>query len=170
MTTLLDIAKQFFIEDEWPVKDIEGETILSTGFSGQNGQWRCRARTDEERFQLYFHSYFPKNAPYETRPAVMEFLTRANYGLLIGNFEMDIHDGEIRYKTSLDVEGDDLTPALVKQLVYANVLTMDRYFLGLEAVLDETQTPAQAIKMIERPTAALPSNLPTSPADDQIEA
>ena len=25
-----------------------------------------------------------------------EFLTRANYGLVFGNFEMDMHDGEIR--------------------------------------------------------------------------
>jgi len=35
---------------------------------------------------------------------VNEFLTRANYGLNIGNFEMDFQDGEIRFKTAIDVE------------------------------------------------------------------
>jgi len=44
-----------------------------------------------------------------------KFLTRANYGMMIGNFEMDFTDGEIRYKTSIDVEGDKLSSALIKR-------------------------------------------------------
>jgi len=45
------------------------------------------------------------------RGAVAEFINRANYGIIIGNFEMDFADGEIRYKTSIDVQGDKLTSA-----------------------------------------------------------
>jgi hypothetical protein len=29
--------------------------------------------------------------------------------MIIGNFEMDFEDGEIRYKTSIDVEDDSLS-------------------------------------------------------------
>ena len=77
------------------------------------------------------------NAPGERMAAVAEFITRANYGLIIGNFELDFSDGEIRYKTSLDVEGDRLSQALIKQLVYTNVLTMDQYLPGILAVLEQ---------------------------------
>ena len=45
----------------------------------------------------------------EQRQIVAELLARINYGLNIGNFELDMTDGEIRYKTSIDVEGGELT-------------------------------------------------------------
>lgn len=41
-----------------------------------------------------------------------EFLTRANYGLVFGNFEMDMHDGEIRYKPSFRAAEKPLVPML----------------------------------------------------------
>ncbi|MEL6492946.1 MAG: YbjN domain-containing protein [Cyanobacteria bacterium J06621_3] len=75
-----------------------------------------------------------------------QFITRANYGLILGNFELDYTDGEIRYKTSLDVESDRLTPALTKNLIYTNVMTMDQYLPGLLAVLEQQTPPGQAIK------------------------
>jgi hypothetical protein len=69
--------------------------------------------------------------------------------MIIGNFELDYNDGEIRYKTSLDVEETPLTDALVRHLVYANVLTMDKYFPGLMRVLYAGIDPAIAIEEVE---------------------
>ena len=43
----------------------------------------------------------PVKVPVEKRAAVCEFITRANYGLTLGNFELDMNDGEIRYKVTL---------------------------------------------------------------------
>ncbi len=68
----------------------------------------------------------------------------------IGNFELDFDSGEIRFKTSLDVTGDRITPALIKQLVYINVLTIDQYLPSIQAVLDGA-TPVDAIRAIEQP-------------------
>lgn len=51
----------------------------------------------------------PKNWvlwPENKRLAVAEILTRANLGMIIGNLELAFVDREIRYKTSIDVEGD----------------------------------------------------------------
>lgn len=83
--------------------------------------------------------------------AIAHFLTLANYGTLIGNFELDFSDGEIRYKTSIDVQGDRLTPALIKRLVYTNVTMMDDYLPGIQAVV-AGQDPAEAIRAIEQPS------------------
>ena len=128
---------------------MEGKTILRTGFSGKNGKWTCFAQARESQQQFIFYSVCPNAAPEDKRPPAMEFITRANYGLVIGNFEMDISDGEIRYKTSIDVEGGELTHVLIRQVVYSNVMTMNKYLPGLMSVLYANVSPEQAIHTIE---------------------
>jgi hypothetical protein len=149
MAAMLDIAISFFEEDDWTFTQFEGQPILQLGFRGESGQWNCYAQAREEQAQFLFYSVCPVNAPEERRPAVAEFVTRANYGLFIGNFELDLDDGEIRYKTSIDVEGDRLSPALVQQLVYANIFTMDRYLPGIMRVIYGDASPMEAIAQVE---------------------
>ena len=62
--------------------------------------------------------------------AIAELLTRANYGIRIGNFERDYSDGEIRDKSSLDFECQSLTPTLIRNSIYPAVQTMDYYLPG----------------------------------------
>jgi hypothetical protein len=96
--------------------------------------------------------------------AIAEFLTRANYGMTIGNFELDYTDGEIRYKTSIDVTNDHLSSALIQTLVYTNVAMMDEYLPGIKAVLAGEQ-PEAAIAMIEqRPAIAVDAETPDDSA------
>ena len=144
-----DSIVEFFQKDNWPFSEMEGKTILRTGFSGKNGKWTCFAQARENQSQFIFYSVSPNAAPQDKIPAAVEFITRANYGLVIGNFEMDLADGEIRYKTSIDVEGDELSFALIRQTVYANVMTMNKYLPGLMSVLYANVAPAQAIAQIE---------------------
>ena len=55
--------------------------------------------------------------------------------MIIGNLELDYSDGEIRYKTSVDIEDVEVVEPLIRHLIYANVLTMDKYFPGLMRVI-----------------------------------
>jgi hypothetical protein len=81
--------------------------------------------------------------------AIAEFLTRANSGTIIGNFELDFTNGEIRYKTSIDVQGDSLSSELIKQLVYVNVTMMDEYLPGIMSVIYGEVEPKDASAQIE---------------------
>jgi len=146
---MLNVVVQFFQQDGWPFTHSEEQMFLRTGFQGENGQWNCYAHVREEQAQFIFYSVCPVKAPEAKRPALAEFLTRANYGLYIGNFELDFDDGEARFKTSLGVEGEQLTLALVQQMVYANVLMMDRYLPGILRVVYGDAPPAEAIAEIE---------------------
>lgn len=153
MAGIMAMARQFFVEDDWKFQEIEGADTLRMGFNGHNGTWTCYAQAREADEQFVFYSVIPALVPEAKRPAMAEFLHRANYGLRIGNFEIDYSDGEIRYKTSIDVEGDRLTPQLVKMLVYANLTTCDRYFGGIMKVLYTETAPFDAIQEIENPPA-----------------
>jgi Putative bacterial sensory transduction regulator len=131
--TILQEMLNFFTEDDWNFTKLQGESVLQLPFQGTNGKWNCYAKAREEN----------------KRQAVAEFLTRANYGLMIGNFELDFNDGEIRYKTSIDIVGDNLSFALIKNLVYTNVTMMDEYLPGILFVIDGNASPKEAITKIE---------------------
>ena len=104
---------------------------------------------NDEQKLFFFYSVCPINVPDDKRSPIAEFITRANYGIKIGNFELDFNDGEVRYKTSIDVENDDLTPALISNHVYANIWTMDRYLPGIMSVVYSDEAPVDAIQKIE---------------------
>jgi hypothetical protein len=146
---IFEVALNFFNQDNWPFSQSEDEPILNLVFQGTNGEWVCYAKAREEENQFVFYSNCQVNVPANKRQAMAEFLTRANHGLVIGNFEMDFEEGLIRYKTSIDVESDRLTPALVKQVVYANVITMDKYLPGIMKVIYGDVSPKEAISKIE---------------------
>ncbi|BAZ78766.1 YbjN domain-containing protein [Sphaerospermopsis kisseleviana CS-549] len=139
----------FFKNDDWPFVQLSGQPALQIGFHGKNGKWNCYARAREEQQQFVFYSICPVNAPEQKRLAVAEFITRANSGMMIGNFELDFSDGEISYKTSIDVEGDRISSALIKRLVYANVMMMDEYLPGILSVIYGNVSPVDAITQIE---------------------
>jgi hypothetical protein len=153
MSQLFDAIIEFFNADEWPYAQLEQSSALRMGFQGDNGNWLCYANVREERQQFLFYSVCPVNAPPDKRPLLAEFLTRANYDLPIGNFELDFDDGEIRFKTSADIEGDRLSDALLKNLVYTNVITMDHYLPGIMSVLYGETSPLEAINRLENGNA-----------------
>lgn len=153
MGQIFETMSKFFTDDEWPFSQLEERPILRTGFRGDNGEWACYAQAQEEQEQFIFYSVCSVQAPEEKRSTMAEFLTRANYGLLIGNFEMDFSDGEIRYKTSVDFEGERASSALIQNLVYANVWAMDRYLPGIMSTIYGDVSPAQAIARVEGESA-----------------
>ena len=91
----------FFEEDGWPFVQIEGEPLLQMVFQGENGKWTCYAKARDDQKQFVFYSVCPLNAPDSKRLAVAEFLTRANYGIIIGNFELDFVSGKFATKPVL---------------------------------------------------------------------
>lgn len=149
MGKIFDAMVKFFKEDKWQYTELEAGATLRMGVSGKNGKWTCFARAREQQEQFVFYSVCSVNAPEDKRSDIAECLTRANYGLVIGNFELDYGDGEIRYKSSIDVENDRLTSPLIKNLVYANVAMMDKYLPGIMAVLYGGASPTKAIAQIE---------------------
>lgn len=119
------------------------------GYTGKNGDLRCFATMRVDLEQFIFYATVPIKVPEESRGAMAEFLTRANYGLRIGNFELDYSDGEVRYKSSVDFEDAELTPALIRNVMYPSVQTVDRYLPGILRVTYGGATPLEAIHEIE---------------------
>lgn len=147
---LLAKVMAFLAEDEWKYEQVQGTTILRMAFKGDNGQWTVIVQSKEVQGQVLFYSISAQSVENGRREAVAEYLHRANYGRPLGNFEMDFDDGEVRFKTSIDVEGAELTPTQIRNLIYVNVVTFDRYLPGLNSVIAGELEPAAAIEKVEK--------------------
>jgi hypothetical protein len=102
---------------------------------------------DVQNVVLLF-SVCPLRVPRERRGEASLFLTHANHGLVAGNFELDLEDGEIRYKTVLQLHEGRIDRPTLKRAVRANGLAMETYLPGIGAVI----TGASARSAFERCT------------------
>lgn len=152
MTSLLETAEAFFEEYGWTTKRSHLPSELWTDYKGKHGHWPCIARTIEAKQQLIFYSMCPFIIPEQRSDAVMKFLTIVNYDLIMGNFEQDLSRGEVRFKTSLRLNGTPLSTELIEPLVYINALTMDYYLAGIRAVA-EGASPESVLTLIAGPAA-----------------
>lgn len=132
---------------EW--HETSDDEVIRTDVTGENGAWACYVvcRERDERCTVY--SQAPWETPEARRIEMAELLTRINFGLPVGNFEMDYADGEIRFKTSIDVTGSRLGYELFENLLDSNLSAMDVYYPALEAVRDGRLSPAAAVAMVE---------------------
>jgi hypothetical protein len=145
---LLGELKRVFVENGWPFSEVRGAQVLVSDLSGPLGTWKFYAQVVEEQDLILLYSVCPLHVPAERRREVSQFLTGANYGLAAGNFELDLEDGEIRYKTVLHSYGDGLDAELLKKLVRSNGMAMETYLPGIGSVI--TGTPA--LPALERRT------------------
>ena len=138
MTKIFEPTVAFLEANRWDfVKDVE-DNIIHTGYQGRHDNWQCYARAREEQNQLVFYSIAPTRAPIERREAVALYLMHVNYGLILGYFELDLSDGEVRFKTSLDIGNHNLTNSLIKPVIFTNVSMMDKYWPAIKSIIDGT--------------------------------
>jgi hypothetical protein len=149
MTAILDRVISFFQQEDWVFDHVVSQQVLRLEVEGNNGEWVCYAKAKEEDQQFVFYSNLPDGVPIEKRMAVAEYITRVNYGLIMGNFELDLDDGEVHYKTSIEAAPAILTADLIRPVVYANVAIMDFYLPGFQQIIAADVSPIEAISQLE---------------------
>lgn len=145
---LVGVVLQFFDEHGWPVEEVEAGELFETSFDGEHGRWPCRLHCYDTDGRFVFVSALASLVPAERRAAIAELCNRANFGLAVGNFELDHDGGEARFRTSLDALDSFASVELVRNVVVANVITFDQYLPAIEAVLAGAE-PAAAVAAIE---------------------
>lgn len=148
MSEIFDVALAYFEQLDWGVDEDTEAEIFRCEYEGDHGSWVCFGRARADINQFIFLSVLEKKTPKAKRILMAEYLTRANFGLNIGNFEMDFDDGEIRYKTSIDIGNASLNTDLMDPIVKANLIIMDDYLPGIKAVISGKKTPAEAVNMV----------------------
>lgn len=90
------------------------------------------------------------NATPEVTDSIIRYLTMANYGLLEGNFEFDVRDGEIRYKVYTNTRDlDDVSEGMIEDAILIPAAMFERYGDGIAALLMGFSDPETEIKNAE---------------------
>ena len=116
-------------------EDGDGRYVASMGFSVdcRLGSVRLLAIADGGAIQSI--GICPLNAGVKDYDMVVEYLTRANYGLRVGNFEFDHADGEVRYQSCLVSCAGTPEQENVECAVDMPIRMFDRYGDGLVRAL-----------------------------------
>lgn len=75
------------------------------------------------------------NVAEANRGEVAEYLTRANYAINFGNFEMDMSDGEVRYKYAVDCNQAIPSTQVIDRTVDVPLVMFNRYGNDLVKVM-----------------------------------
>lgn len=106
---------------------VKKQTAVAFSMKAENGIFQCFAEVKEELNIFIFYSTFGFVIPENRRVFFCELLTRINCGLVMGNFELDMNEGELRYKTSIDYEGGDLIDKFIENIISSNLSVIDSY-------------------------------------------
>jgi hypothetical protein len=147
--SMIEEVIEYFDNHGFKYCQVPGKSTLNLGITGRSGKWFLSAQVIEDRTCFALYSRFPIEITRNKFSDICEFIARANYGLLIGNFELCYEMGEVRYKTSIDFGETGLNKDLIHQLIRANLATMDRYFPGIMAVIFGNISPEEAISKVE---------------------
>ncbi len=148
MSDLLAAATTYFAERGWPVAQHDTLPVLRMEYEGAHGTWPCFVKIDEARQQVDVLSLLPDLVTPEHRTEVAVFLTRANYLVPLGHFDMDFSDGEVRFRATIDVSQAPLTSGLLDPLVKANWVVVDQHLPELRAVASGERSPEDAMSRV----------------------
>lgn len=100
----------------------------------------------EERYLVYA---FLNNRVQRARISeVSEFLHRANFGLINGNFELDFETGGVRYKSFVNAKEAAVSGAIIRESVTVPVVMFGKYGDALLSVMTSRINPEAAIRSI----------------------
>ena len=150
--SLIETAAASLKDLQLEATKVENFPVLNLVVKIPNGKLDMFIHAHEETGRLLVYSR-PQNLVIrqENIPHIADFINRANYGLPLGNFELDMNDGELNFKNSVEVTGGVLTKEMVDTLVKFSIECVNRYLPGLTAVL-EGKSPKEAIEAIDGPT------------------
>ncbi|MEY4180521.1 MAG: hypothetical protein RLY70_4095 [Planctomycetota bacterium] len=136
----------------------ERQTIMAD-FRGDVGAFRLMARVDEDDSLLQVFAYIPIRATPGSRAMIAEAVARANFGMKVGKFELDMSDGELLYQAAHilvpDDSGETFLPDHVIGRVVGTALAMvDKYTPAYLSIIFGNETPEDAIRCVENASTA----------------
>jgi hypothetical protein len=144
---IFDFVVQFLNEQKssWTYERYKEETVIILGMQGHHGiKFRVVIDVKEDEKTILVYSIIAIYAMEDKKIAASELVNRLNYGLVVGNFEFDFEDGEIRFKNSIECKGIELTYEFIDILIMRSIITLDNASKCLIDVLLNGVSPAEA--------------------------
>ena len=150
METAFETLVRLFEDDELTHEVDYNRKVVSAGFKGRQANYRLYFYVDEEEGLLQIFAATSVIVPDGARPSVAEAVTRANYALKVGKFEMDYADGELRFQIYHCFSESTIDQQIVRRLLGTALHTFDRYFPAFMSIIYGNEVPKDAIEHVEK--------------------
>ena len=169
----ISMAMRYYQEGEGnETADTDADSSQDIQSEKEKGEveWGCVIRVHEHTQLVAFYGVLPFQLPESHLQAGMTLATQLNYDMMLGCVEIDIRDGEIRFKNSLDLEpiinasGGFVPPTVISYLLkgvmamtasfaplFSDLIASDPQDYELETLLEELNK-AQMDKTFFLPT------------------
>lgn len=118
--------------------------------TGDCAVYNCRFQITHNDDVLQARILFPVTArDPKMQPLVLEMLVRANNGMALGSFDIEVDSGQISFHLGQVIPGGVLEDKLIGGLFLTCMATSDRYFPALMRVMFGGSTPADAVYLAE---------------------
>ena len=148
-TPIVDYLKRYLDDKQWhythyrPRKnDPQKSHHLSLRMLNRSLDCGYLFRVQEKNTLLAVYGVLPFFIPESHQNAAMLLITQINYDMLIGNLELDIRDGELRYKNAIDIEIVGINDATIEYLLQS-VIAMTTVAYEIFSDLIHTQDPSK---------------------------
>lgn len=148
-TPIIDYLKLYFGSKHWHythykprISDAQQSHYLSLRMRNRKIDCGYLFRVQEKERLLAVYGILPFLIPESHQSAAMLLMTQINYDMIVGNLEMDVSDGEIRYKNALDVEVLGLDDDIIEHLLQS-VVAMTTVAYEVFSDLLNTQEPSE---------------------------
>ena len=139
----------FMKEHDWKYEYDEEHQVFISGVGLQNYVSSIQYAISIKDTHVINYAVLPLNAKKHIKRLV-EFLCRANYGLIFGNFEFDYRDGEIRYKLEMTSDAILADDSNIGILLFKPAMMMEKYIKGIVQVMTGTMKAKEAVALCEQ--------------------
>lgn len=153
--TIANAIKSYLKEDDWHFSFDEETGLFRFGLSLSSKIKKINYIVDVEEDEYIVYAIAPIGADEEDKKMMVnmaEFVCRANYGLNMGNFELDMRDGEIRFKCFVDCDGITPTDDMVRHSIRCPAAMFKRYGSGIVDIIFGNATAKEAVEKCEKAT------------------
>ena len=116
------------------VKDVEKEVLLFT-FANKQGPIRCQVTIFADRDMAQVQAYAPLAIPETSRNEVCRLAAMVNSRVIIGCLSIDPYDGEVLYRTSICIPGEQADEGLFESLIRIAINGMRQHLPYVQSIV-----------------------------------
>ena len=149
---IANAVNDFLKEDDWHFSFDENRGIFRFGLGLKGKLKKINYIVDIKDDEYLVYAISPLGADEEDAKMMTnmaEFICRANYGLKMGNFELDFDDGEVRFKVHVLCKGVTPTAEMIKRSIYCPATMFDHYGSGIVDIIFNDATGKAAVEKCE---------------------
>ncbi len=152
-TEIANAIKSYLEEDDWYFSFDEETGLFRFGLSLSSKIKKINYIVDVKEDEYIVYAIAPIGADEEDKKmmaTMAEFVCRANYGLKNGNFELDMRDGEVRFKCFVDCESITPSKNMVQNSIHCPAIMFNRYGSGIVDIIFGNATATEAVNRCEK--------------------